>query len=71
MKTILKKDNNNLGPAYSVKLVFSCVVKGIKIIIKMMKKFCASRCLHFIYNKDLFDNNNLNYINFVAVKQHS
>ena len=47
VKTILKKDNNNLGPAYSVKLVFSCVVKRIKIITKITKKFCASRCLHF------------------------
>ena len=35
----------NLRPAYSVKLVFSHVVKGIKI--KMMAKFRASRSLRF------------------------
>ena len=34
-----------LGPAYSVKLVFSYVVKGIKI--KTTAKFRASRCLRF------------------------
>ena len=34
-----------LRPAYSVKLVFSYVVKGIKI--KINAKFCASRCLRF------------------------
>ena len=34
-----------LRPAYSVKLVFSYVVKGIKI--KITAKFRASRRLHF------------------------
>ena len=34
-----------LRPAYSVKLVFSYVVKGIKI--KITTKFLASRCLRF------------------------
>ena len=34
-----------LPPAYSVKLVFSCVVKGIKI--KITAKFRASRRLRF------------------------
>ena len=34
-----------LRPAYSVKLVFSHVVKGIKI--KITAKFCASRRLRF------------------------
>ena len=34
-----------LRPAYSVKLVFSCVVKRIKI--KVTAKFSASRCLRF------------------------
>ena len=38
---------NYLGSAYSVKLVFSCVVKGIKVIFKITAKFCASRYLHF------------------------
>ena len=34
-----------LRPAYSVKLIFPYVVKGIKI--KITAKFRASRCLHF------------------------
>ena len=38
-----------LRPAYSVKLVFSYVVKGIKI--KITAKFCASRRLHFEDNR--------------------
>ena len=38
-----------LRPAYSVKLVFSYVVKGIKI--KITAKFRASRRLHFEYTK--------------------
>ena len=38
-----------LRPPYSVKLVFSYVVKGIKI--KITAKFCATRRLHFEDNR--------------------
>ena len=40
-----KAIRRKLRPAYSVKLVFSYVVKGIKI--KITAKFCASRRLRF------------------------
>ena len=44
-KTFRARKAIKLRPAYSVKLVFSCVVKGIKI--KITAKFCASRRLSF------------------------